>query len=372
MSGIYVHIPFCKQACSYCDFHFSTGLKQKRKMVDALIQEIHLRQSEMESPVETIYFGGGTPSILSNAEMEDLFASIFNTFAIHKSAEITLETNPDDFSDDKLDFWKSLGVNRLSIGIQSLDTDVLAWMNRAHNPEQAINAMSMAQKSGIDNITLDLIYGIPGYDPVIWQDQIKKSLELNPTHISAYCLTVEEKTRLQHQVDTGETVMPNEEQTAAQFILLRDTLAEAGFFQYEVSNFAKDGYESKHNSAYWKGAEYIGIGPSAHSLKGHTRRWNISNNPLYIKKVNEGSSFWETEVLSEIDRYNEYLMTRLRTSWGVHVSDLESIKSGFAQKFLNGIKTYERYFIDQKGAFTLNPEGLLIADRIVSDLFIVD
>ncbi|MCT4622111.1 MAG: radical SAM family heme chaperone HemW, partial [Schleiferiaceae bacterium] len=315
MAGIYLHIPFCKQACHYCNFHFSTSLKVKEDLVRALTKEIEIRKDYLDDEkIQTVYFGGGTPSLLSEKDLELIFDSIHKYHNVQDNVEVTLEANPDDIDSEKLTTWKKQGVNRLSIGIQSFFEEDLVWMNRAHNGEQANRSLRLAQDYSFTNITADLIYGLPhGH----WQENIEQMINFGIPHISSYALMVEEKTALHHFVKTGKTTLPKDEKAAIDYQVLCHELKKAGYAHYEISNFAKEGFRSQHNASYWKGVPYLGIGPSAHSFDGKNRQWNVANNAQYIKNVNSNLSFSEQEVLSNSDRYNEYVMTGLRKAEGI-------------------------------------------------------
>jgi oxygen-independent coproporphyrinogen-3 oxidase len=376
MAGIYIHIPFCKKACTYCDFHFSTSLKMKAEFMDALIMEIDLRKVVFSGEeVSTIYFGGGTPSLLTKDELKIIFEKLSDSFNISERAEITLEANPDDLTFEKIAEIKETPINRLSIGVQSFGDDDLKFMNRAHTAENAIQSIIMAQEAGFENLTIDLIYGTPGMTDESWIQNLHKSFDLNIPHISSYALTVEEKTLLHQQIKSKKMAPLSEEQSARQFEILMREMSENGYEQYEISNFCKPNGYSRHNSAYWSKDNYLGLGPSAHSFLGNSRLWNVSNNAEYIKSLSAGILPLELEVLSERDRYNEYVMTSLRTKWGCHVSQMEAdfsktINDGFKseiQKHVqNGLVT------EDKGVFTLSNEGMLLADRISADLFLLD
>jgi len=332
MSGIYIHIPFCKQACHYCDFHFSTSLKKKDEMILALAREIALRKNEAESEViETIYFGGGTPSILQIADLRFLIDEVYKNYNVVENPEITVEANPDDLTEERIIELSNNRVNRLSIGIQSFFEDDLKMMNRAHNSNEASKCLEIAAKY-FDNISLDLIYGIPGMSNAKWKQNIEKALSYNIPHISSYALTVEPKTALETFIKKGIIKEPNDEVAQEHFHILVETLQENGFIHYELSNFGKENYFSKNNSSYWLGKKYIGIGPSAHSYNGISRSWNIANNSLYVKFIQENKLPLTSEKLTKEDSYNEYIMTGLRTIWGV---SLERIESEFGQEFFN-------------------------------------
>jgi len=372
MSGIYIHIPFCKQACHYCDFHFSTSMKKKDEMVLALAKEISIRKNEFsDEVVETIYFGGGTPSVLGNDEINFLIAEVYKNYNVVENPEITLEANPDDLSSERIFELSKSPINRLSIGIQSFYEDDLKMMNRAHNSAEAINCLKEAIKY-FDNISLDLIYGIPEMSDEMWKQNIETALSFGIPHISSYALTVEPKTALRKLIDTGKIAEPQDEVASNHFMILVETLQKNGFIHYELSNFGKENYFSKNNSAYWLGKKYIGIGPSAHSYDGEKRGWNIANNSLYLKSIQENILPIETEILSKSDRYNEYIMTGLRTIWGV---SLHRIEQEFGLEYLNYLKKQVQKFLNDDLVFIesniLKPtaKGKFLTDGIASDLF---
>jgi oxygen-independent coproporphyrinogen-3 oxidase len=379
MSGIYIHIPFCKQACNYCDFHFSTSMKKKEDMVLAIAKEITMRKNEFEllnstgneNQIETIYFGGGTPSVLSNDEINFLISEIYKNYKVVDNPEITLEANPDDLSKDRIiELSKSL-INRLSIGIQSFFEDDLKMMNRAHNSVEAKKCLEEATKY-FDNISLDLIYGVPGMSNEKWKHNIETALSFGIPHISSYALTVEPKTALSKLIQTGKVAKPNDEVASAHFMILVETLEANGFIHYELSNFGKENYFSKNNSAYWLGKKYIGVGPSAHSYDGVSRSWNVSNNSLYLKSIQDNQLPNEVEILSVSDRYNEYIMTGLRTIWGV---SLDRIEKEFGTNYLVYLKKQvEKFLNDELVSIENNilkptPKGKFLTDGIASDLF---
>jgi oxygen-independent coproporphyrinogen-3 oxidase len=383
MSGIYIHIPFCKQACHYCDFHFSTSMKKKDEMILALTKEIHLRKEEFKNDVvETIYFGGGTPSVLAIEDLQLLIDAVYANYKVGENPEITVEANPDDLSSD-LSFrgtrnlfeeLKVIGVNRLSIGIQSFFEDDLKMMNRAHNAEEAKKCLEEATKY-FDNISLDLIYGIPGMSNEKWIQNIKIALSFGIPHISSYALTVEPKTALHSFIQKGIIPPPEDEVAQEHFEILVEKLEEAGFIHYELSNFGKENYFSKNNSSYWLGKKYIGIGPSAHSYDGEKRGWNVSNNTLYIKSIQEGKLPIETETLSKTDRYNEYVMTGLRTIWGI---SLDRIQSEFGPTYLDYLNQQAAKYIEDHLLFLdenilrTTRKGKFLSDGIASDLFLLN
>lgn len=375
MSGIYIHIPFCKQACHYCDFHFSTSLSKKEAMVEALIREMELRKKELgEEVVETIYFGGGTPSVLTNAEIQKLIDAVYQHYTVSDHPEITLEANPDDLSGNRLLELSQTPVNRLSIGVQSFFEEDLLMMNRAHNAGEALKCLQEAV-TYFDNISVDLIYGIPGMDNAKWQQNVQTALDLGIPHISSYALTVEPKTALKKLIQTGKVAAPNDEVAQEHFMLLVDLLESNDFIHYELSNFGKEGYFSKNNSAYWLGKKYLGIGPSAHSYDGISRSWNKANNALYLKAIAENQLPNEIEILTETDRYNEYIMTGLRTVWGV---SLDRIGKEFNTQYLDYLlQESERFIKDgllsvENNILRTTRNGKFLADGIASDLFMVE
>lgn len=375
MSGIYIHIPFCKQACHYCDFHFSTSMKKKEEMVQALVKEMQMRKSEFENEiVETIYFGGGTPSVLSDEELAFLIDAVYANFKVAENPEITLEANPDDLSDERIVELAGSRINRLSIGIQSFFENDLKMMNRAHNAEEAKKSLETATRY-FDNISIDLIYGIPGMTNEMWKQNIETALSFGIPHISSYALTVEPKTALKKLIQTGKVSEPKDEVAQEHFMILVEMLQQHGFIHYELSNFGKPDYFSKNNSAYWLGKKYIGIGPSAHSYDGISRSWNIANNPIYLKEIEAGKLPGEVEILTANDRYNEYVMTGLRTIWGV---SLNRIQKEFGEEVLQYLqKQSEKFIADgllavEKNILKTTPKGKFLADGIASDLFLIN
>ncbi|HWY11045.1 MAG TPA: radical SAM family heme chaperone HemW [Bacteroidia bacterium] len=372
MQGIYLHIPFCRKACTYCDFHFSTLLKTKTDLVDALCKEIELQKDFLkEKKINSIYFGGGTPSVLDKNELEKIFAALHKNFTWDKDAEITFECNPDDLTKEKLLELKEFGVNRLSIGLQSFDDAELKWMNRLHTAQQSIDVVKLAQDLDFKNISIDLIYGSKFQTIDSWKKTLEKALSLGVQHISSYNLTIESKTALGNAVKEGKEKIVDEEKSAEQFIVLMDVLHNNGFEHYEISNFALKGFEAVHNTNYWKGAQYLGIGPSAHSFNGVSRQWNISNNPIYIDALKHNTGFFETETLSKLNRYNEYILTRLRTKWGC---DLNYIKSEFGNSFAEHFEETSAQFLlkdlqQSDSNYSLTKMGKLMADKIAMELF---
>jgi len=381
MSGIYIHIPFCKQACHYCDFHFSTSFKYKEELINALIKEIELRKKEFsEVEVKTIYFGGGTPSVLSSKELKRILDAVYKCYKVTKNPEITLEANPDDLfeanketstEENIFQQYKSIGINRLSIGIQSFFEADLKLMNRAHNAEEAKQCIAEAVKY-FDNISIDLIYGIPNATEEQWLQNVKKALSFGVAHISSYALTVEPKTALENLIENGKINNVDDEAAQRQFYILKEELKQAGFDHYELSNFAKPGFYSQNNSAYWLGKPYIGIGPSAHSFNGKQRSWNVANNIKYIKSLEENNLPSEVENLSETDRYNEYIMTGLRTIWGI---SLKRIETEFGSENLNYLLAQSETYIKEQLLYIENEtlkttqKGQFLSDGIASQLF---
>ena len=374
MAGIYLHIPFCKQACHYCDFHFSTSLKYKDEMVKAIHTELLLQKHYLSGEtIETIYFGGGTPSLLIGEEIESLIDHIADLYPVSPDAEITLEANPDDLDLQNIRKLRTSNVNRFSIGIQSFFQEDLRWMNRAHTATEAEGSIKRLQDAGFENITLDLIYGYPLLTDEKWKANIQKVKDFLVPHISAYSMTVETKTALASLIRKGLQKPMNESQSAEQFLMLLESLTEAGFEQYEISNFALNRMYSKHNSNYWKGISYLGIGPSAHSFNGRVRQWNIANNAKYMEGIHKKVVPAEEELLTEANRLNEYIMTSLRTMWGM---DLHKIQQEFNSDYRKKIEETIEEFINkehinkQEGIITLTTEGKLFADKIASDLFV--
>jgi oxygen-independent coproporphyrinogen-3 oxidase len=374
MAGIYIHIPFCKQACHYCDFHFSTNVSNRTLMVEAVARELSLQRKYLgEEPVKTIYFGGGTPSLLTLQELDFIFSAVNKNFRVSQHTEVTLEANPDDLTIEKLKDIRSIGVNRLSIGIQSFDDAVLKYLNRPHSAAEALRCMELSREANFNNISIDLIYAIPGQPDEQWRKNIGLAIALQPEHISAYSLTIEKKTAFGNWYEKGKLIPVKDDLAANQLDLLVDALTSAGYEQYEVSNFSKPGFESRHNSNYWRQEKYLGVGPGAHSYDGRSRQFNVKNNSQYIASINNGSIPFDIEVLSPEDRINEYLLTTLRTSWG---SDLELLKNSFNYNLLELHATYVNLLIDNKLAvienafFKLTRKGRLLADKISSDLFL--
>ena len=375
MSGIYIHIPFCKQACHYCDFHFSTSLKKKEEMVMALVKEIQMRKMELEKEqIETIYFGGGTPSILSLKEIQVLIDAVYENFNVTESPEITLEANPDDLDDDTIIQLANSPVNRLSIGIQSFFEEDLKLMNRAHNAMEAKRCLQTATQY-FDNISLDLIYGMPNMSNEKWLQNVQTALSFGVPHISSYALTVEPKTALKKLIEKKVVEAPKDEVAQEHFLVLIEELEKNGFVHYELSNFGKPTYFSKNNTAYWLGKKYIGIGPSAHSYNGKERSLNVANNALYLKAIQENNLPNEVEELTKTDRYNEYIMTGLRTIWGV---SLKRVELEFGERYLLYLLEQSKKYIHSEhlqieaDVLTTTKKGKFLSDGIASDLFLLN
>lgn len=369
MAGIYIHIPFCKQACHYCNFHFATSLHYKNELIAALLKEITLQKDYIGiDTISTIYFGGGTPSLCTKNEIKSILSAIRFHFSVEDNPEITFEANPDDITEEKLLDWKEAGINRLSIGIQSFFEEDLKWMNRAHTAKQAIENLQLALKH-FDNITADLIYGTPQLNNEKWKQNVSTLINLEIPHLSCYALTVEPKTPLDKMIKQHQSEDINAEKQSEQFLLLMQWLEEAGYEHYEISNFAKPGFRSRHNSAYWQGAKYIGLGPSAHSYNGNERQWNIANNNTYISSIEAGKIPLEKEILTPTQKINEYIMTSLRTVEGIQLDKLDDITKThckkMSQQYINsGLMIFE------KNSLHLTKEGKLLADGIAADFFL--
>ncbi len=374
-AGIYLHIPFCKQACVYCNFHFSTSLKYKEDVLQAMLQEIEMQREYLQgSEVETVYFGGGTPSLLSADDINRLFDAILKYYPVKELKECTLEANPDDLDKHYLQALRGTPVNRFSIGVQSFREDDLLYMKRAHNAQQADYAIKAAQDAGFDNLSIDLIYGTPGLTDAAWKQNLSKVKELGIPHFSSYALTVEDKTALQYAIAHKKAQPVDPEQAAGQFEILMEQAAAMGYEQYEISNLALPGRYAVHNTNYWRGNHYLGIGPSAHSFNGTSRRWNVANNALYAKGVlQEHKLNFEEEQLSPIAHLNEYIMTSLRTMWGC---DLDKIAREWDSNCAKEVEKNSHLFMEKKWLvqngkkLLLTDEGKLFADKIASELFV--
>ncbi len=375
MFGIYLHIPFCEKACNYCDFHFSTSFKVKNQLLDCINKELEIRNHELLGDVKTIYFGGGTPSVLSKNELVSILNQIKKNYSIANDVEITFECNPEDLSEKKLNELKESGVNRLSIGIQSFDNSVLKWMNRAHTANKAIACIDLAQKIGFKNISIDLIYGVPLFLNRNWKSDIEKAIQLNVQHISSYNLTKEKHTSLHNDVSKGKYLMPNQEVCSDQYQQLIENLAKSGFNQYEVSNFSLKGFESKHNSSYWSSIAYLGIGPSAHSYDGENiRRWNVSNNKKYIEGLVDNVDYFERETLAKFEMANEIILLGLRSDLGVSLKKIKSLlNDNQYQDFNKQVDLFKKKDLikQNKNKLLVDSKSRILADYIARELFIL-
>lgn len=372
MSGLYIHIPYCAKLCYYCDFHFSLNLKTRKDFVDAVCKELQLRKDFFSTPIETIYFGGGTPSLLTDEEIGQIVSTIHETFQIQPDAEFSFECNPDDLTASYCESLLKQGVNRLSIGIQSFYDDDLQLLNRRHSVTTAQSAVKIAQAAGFQNITVDLIYGLPNMTLERWKKNLDEVGKLNVQHLSAYSLMVEEHTALHKFVRTGKFILPPEEYVLEQFNYLIDWAKANDFEQYEISNFAKNGMYSKHNTSYWTGKPYLGVGPSAHSFDGEKRFWNIAHNAKYIESLSNGVIPSETEILTTKDKYNELIMTGLRTKQGVNES---VIAQNFPQEYIQNFifcknKFLKQNLLQENDTFvSLTRKGIMVSDMIMSEFF---
>lgn len=372
MAGIYIHIPFCKQACNYCNFYFSTSLGNKDAFVDGLIKEIALSKDYLHGEqIETIYFGGGTPSILYIDELKRILDALNKQYDLSALQEFTIETNPDDLTSEKiaeLSTLKAIGLNRFSIGIQSFHDEDLQYMNRAHNSGEALTAVKKVQDAGFDKITIDLIYGTPTMNDERWLQNLETAFALNVPHISSYALTVEPKTVLANKIKKGESKVVSDEQGASQFNILMNEMRKHGYEQYEISNFAKPGRYAVHNTNYWRGKHYLGLGPSAHSFNTHARRWNVANNLSYINSIAKGLLPYEEEILTPAQQVNERIMTALRTQWGLVVN---SLGLSVVSKIKDNLQYVDKaHYTFENGVLILTQEGKMFADAIAAELFI--
>jgi len=372
MAGIYIHIPFCRKACHYCNFHFSISVKQKDEMVYAICKEVLLQRNYINEKIDTIYFGGGTPSLLSGENLKAILDKVQELFSFDANPEITLEANPDDINEKSLQQWKAIGINRLSIGVQSFFDEDLQWMNRAHNTSQALQCIKLAQANDFTNITIDLIYGTPTLSDENWQQNFETAVSLHIPHISCYALTVEPKTALEKMIAQHKIANVDAGTQSRQFELLMQWTEAAGYEHYEISNFAKPGHRSRHNSSYWQGKQYLGLGPSAHSFDGSSRQWNVANNTLYLKSIEQNTVPFEKEVLTKTQQLNEYIMTSLRTmeglslqfviaKWGTDAANKIKLAS---KKYLN-----EAMMLEKDQQLILAKKGKLFADGIAAELF---
>ncbi len=375
LAGIYIHIPFCKQACYYCDFHFSTNKSYMDKMVTAICQEIAMQKDYLGGELlETIYFGGGTPSILESRHLEKILEAIQKNFSIDPKREVTLEANPDDITKGKLKFYREVGINRFSIGIQSFNSGFLKYINRAHTADEAINSLRLVKEMGFENVSIDLIYGMPSDDHKIWQRDLEMAMSLKLPHISSYCLTIEKSTVFGNWLDAGKIKQVSDEFAAIQFEMLLETLDKNGYEQYEISNFALPGYISKHNSNYWRHKKYLGVGPGAHSFNLENRHFNVSHNQQYMASISTGKIPFSLEKLTVEEKINDYILTSLRTKWGC---DLSYIKEKYDYDLYSNNLVYlqdiiiKNYAHINENTLYLTNTGKLLADAVTSELLIV-
>lgn len=373
MAGLYLHIPFCKQACHYCDFHFSTDRQYLGTVLEAMRKELLLQRDFLTEPLETLYLGGGTPSLLPNDELDSLLSKIREHYSVSDTPEITLEANPDDLSPAKLEQLRKAGVNRLSIGVQSFDEAILRYLNRAHGPEAAHACLRESRDAGFTNISLDLIYAIPGLSLSQWKDTLAKALSYSPEHISSYALTIEDRTVFGSWQKKGKLLAVDDELAAQQFELMQQVLEEAGYEHYEISNFARPGFYSRHNTSYWLQRPYLGIGPSAHSYDGSRRLINVRNNAAYTRSIEEGKLPHELEWLTPENKINEYILTRLRTTWGCDIRALRELGDDLLTRCGDLLKRYEAQGLItvSNDSLLLTNRGKLLADQLTEDLMIV-
>lgn len=372
MAGLYIHVPFCTKRCLYCDFFSNTEMKYKEPYVAALIREMELRKGYLENePIETIYFGGGTPSQLHRDDFERIFEALYRLFPVANCLEITLEANPDDMTPDYVRSLRSLPFNRISMGVQSFQEKDLRFLNRRHNREQAFQAVALCKENGLTNISIDLMYGLPQQTLQEWEQNLEEAIALDIPHLSAYHLIYEEGTALYKQLQAGQIRPIDEEWSVTFFSTLIDKLGATGYEQYEISNFARPGYYSKHNSSYWTGRKYLGLGPSAHSYNETNREWNPSSLSLYLKGIERGTPDTETEQLEANTRYNDFIITRLRTMWGLRLADLETLfgpeKRRYCEK--QAAPYLKQGLLNLKeGVLSLSRNGIFVSDGIMSDL----
>ena len=374
MSGIYIHIPYCKQACHYCDFHFSTSMKTKNEMIDCIVKEMEIRESEFSKKIDSIYIGGGTPSLMTNLELETIFNGLEKKMSIDDIKEITIEINPEDLINEKLEFYNEIGINRLSIGIQSMNKNILKWMNRSHNKNQIINGLNTVKEIGYENISLDFIYGTPKNLTRDIKDELLEILKFNPTHLSCYHLTIEDGTYFGHLEKKRKIKRIEDDISQKEFQWISEKLKSKNYQHYEISNFALQGKQSFHNSNYWNQSSYIGLGPGAHSFRNSTRRWNISNNRLYIKNIKSGVPYFEQEVLSPYDLVNEKIMLGLRTLNGLDKNYIfsivpQSVKDEIESKLNTFLK--DEILISTNNIISMNPEKWLLSEYVSRELFIL-
>lgn len=375
MPGIYIHIPFCRRKCHYCNFYSTTLLRYRKDFKDALLKEIVVRKAYLpQEPVQTIYIGGGTPSLLSMDDLAGIFDTLFSSFRIARDAEITLEANPDDLTENYLDSLRHLPVNRLSIGIQSFFSEDLRYLNRIHSSDQALSCIDLARRKGFDNLSIDLIYGIPTQTAERWSDNLQRVLSNGIPHISAYALTVEPSTALEHLIQKGKIQVPDEERMVEHFHILCDLMDTYSYTHYEISNFCRDDRYARHNVSYWTNEPYLGLGPSAHSYNGHTRQWNTPDLVSWMDQLSQDQPFFELETLHPVQHYNEYVMTTLRTMWGCNA---DTVLEQFGPEYRSHLLRFAGHWIEsglltlQGNILRLTRNGMLFADRITSELFMV-
>ena len=375
MAGIYVHIPFCAQACHYCDFHFSTSLKYKQRIINAIKKELVMRKHYLKSKlIQTIYFGGGTPSAIDSMSLSYLLETIHNNYKLMPNIEITIEANPEDINQEQILSWSTMGFNRVSIGVQSFRDRDLKYMNRIHNSKQAKNSLRLLKESSINNLNVDLIYGYPELDNSAWKKNLDEVISLKIPHISCYCMTVEPKTPLDYFIKKGKQKKLNSSQGNAQFLIARKKLISSGYEHYEISNFAKPGYASLHNNNYWNKTHYLGVGPSAHSFNGISRQWNIKNNHVYCKKIEDKDSYYEFEILSNKNQINEHILTQIRRSIGMDINYFKQNMSDieFVNFTIEISKLEAKKLLKVNGSsIVLTESGMLISDSISENLFLI-
>lgn len=374
MSGLYIHIPFCKKACFYCDFHFSVSFKMKEKVIATIIDELTFRKDffDANDTISSIYFGGGTPSVLSLQEIDEILGSVFNHYSVDENVEITFECNPDDLDKEYLKGLKFVGINRLSIGVQSFNDEHLKWMNRSHNANQSLKCLEDAEQIGFENITIDLIYGLPHLSDDEWSKTVDQAFNMQINHLSAYSLTMEENTPYIKLVKQGKYEKPNDDISSKHYHILTQLTNELGWEHYEVSSFCKPSNYSRHNSSYWNGKKYLGVGPSAHSFDGKSRYWNVSSNKSYLEYIPTRENFFESEELNISNRLNENIMTGLRTKWGIDLGTLsKDYKYDISNLFREDIKYWVslNWVVIKDSNMRLTDEGMLFADHIASTLF---
>jgi len=374
MSGIYIHIPYCKQACHYCDFHFSTSMKTKKEMIDCIVKEMDIRKSEFSKKIDSVYIGGGTPSVMNNLELETIFNGLEKKISIGDIKEITIEINPEDLTSEKLEFYKEIGINRLSIGIQSMNNNILKWMNRSHDKNQILNGLYTVKEVGFENISLDFIYGTPENLSRDYKDELLEIIKFNPAHLSCYHLTIEDGTYFGHLEKKSKIKRIEDDVSQKEFQWISEKLKSKNYQHYEISNFALQGKQSFHNSNYWNQSSYIGLGPGAHSFRNSTRRWNISNNRLYMKNIKAGVPYFEQEVLSPYDLVNEKIMLGLRTLNGLDKNYIfsivpQSIKEVIESKLNTFLK--DEILISTNNIISMNPEKWLLSEYVSRELFIL-